>query len=74
MGLTLCDTGNIHGSRTMSDELHESFERANSAIELMKIRGRITELKTKRITGQALTEPEMKELAALEDRVASDRK
>jgi hypothetical protein len=40
----------------------------------MAAKTRITELKTKRITGRVLTELELKELAELEKRVAHDEK
>lgn len=58
----------------MADELQDSINKANDAIELMAAKTRITQLQTKRITGKTLTELELKELAALEERVADHKK
>jgi hypothetical protein len=56
----------------MSDELQDSFNRAQLALDLMKMKTRIAELKARRIRGQTLTPEELKELGALETRVAED--
>jgi hypothetical protein len=69
-----CSKTTADWRRVVADELQDSIDRANDAIELMAAKTRITELKTKLITGKPLTELELKELAELEARVAHHKK